>query len=315
MEPVPIFFDLLIAILFVATGSVAYFALRARWRVIGWLGLAAVLVLVWGTFVEPRLLIVRHQEVKLDGVRRLAEPVKIALISDVHVGPYKRHGWVKRVVKKIKKEAPDLVVIAGDSVYTDTTNAEQYLSGLGELTRSVPTFAVAGNHDLGHGDESFFYDDEHARAVIKALADAGVRVLRNEHVTVDIRTAKVTVAGLEEYRTGQSSFDKALRGAPEFIPRIVVAHHPDPIVDVGAAFRPPTENPVDLMLAGHVHGGQVRIPLLPPLVRLPSILGQKYDRGLFRVADTQIFITSGVGESGPRARLFMPPEIVILTVK
>lgn len=308
MEPVPLFFDLLIAILFVVAGAVAYFALRARWRFVGWLAVAAVLTLTYGSFVEPRILAVRHEEVKLDGVRRLTESVKIALISDLHVGPYKRHGWVKRVVRRIKKEAPDLVVMAGDSVYTDTRNAEQYLTGLRELTRTIPTYAVVGNHDLGHGDENFFYDDEHARAVIKALTDAGVQVLRNEHVTVGIRTARVTVAGLEEYRTGESSFEAALRGAPEFVPRIVAAHHPDPVTIA------PTDT-VDLMLAGHVHGGQVRIPLLPPLVRLPSILGQKYDRGLFRVADTQIYITSGVGESGPRARLFMPPEIVILTVK
>lgn len=308
MEPVPLFFDLLIAILFVATGSVAYFALRARWRFVGWLAVAAVLTLTYGSFVEPRLLVVRHEDVKLGGTRRLAEPIKIALISDMHIGPYKRHGWVRRVVKKIKKEAPDLVVIAGDSVYTDTTNPEQYLAGLAELTRTIPTYAAVGNHDLGHNDESFFYDDEHARAVIKALTDAGVTVLRNENRTLDVRTSKITIAGLEEYRTGESSFEDALRSAPEFVPRIIAAHHPDPVTDAPMGL-------VDLMLAGHVHGGQVRIPFLAPLVRLPSILGQKFDRGLFRVAGTQIYITSGVGESGPRARLFMPPEIVILTIK
>lgn len=311
MEPVPLFFDLLIAILFVVAGAVAYFALRARWRWLAAIGLIGLLGLIYGSFVEPRLLIVRHEEVKLDGVRRLAEPVKIALISDLHVGPYKRHGWVKRVVRRIRAEAPDIVVIAGDSVYADTMHPEQYLSGLAELTRMIPTFAVAGNHDLGHGDENFFYDDEHARAVIKALTDAGVTVLRNENRLLDVRTSKITIAGLEEYRTGKSDFGAALRDAPQFVPRIVVAHHPDPVMDA------PDEWHVDLMLAGHVHGGQVRIPFLPPLVHLPSALGQKYDRGLFRIPNMQLYlyITSGIGESGPRARLFMPPEIVMITLQ
>ena len=85
-------------------------------------------------------------------------------------------------------------------------------------------------------------------------------------------------------------------------------HNPDAVSDF-------TDEKVDLVLAAHTHGGQIRLPFLGPIGKIPTKLGQLYDKGFFDINGYKTFITSGLGTSGPRARLFNHPEVVILEVK
>ena len=91
------------------------------------------------------------------------------------------------------------------------------------------------------------------------------------------------------------------------MPIILIAHNPDAILYSNA-------DRADLVIAGHTHGGQIRLPWIGSIARIPTILGNDYDKGLFEYGDQQLFITSGVSETGPRARLFNPPVISVLTI-
>lgn len=263
----------------------------------------------YGSFIEPRVIHITRAEAPLS-TRRLERPIRIALMSDLHLGPYKREGFVQRVANELLKMKPDIVVLAGDLVENGTrTDEAQYLHSLAEVSREMPVFAALGNHDSGLGDELDFLPlPEHEDEVISALHDAGVTVLLNEHRILEIRGQSIAIAGLADIRTGKTDPSAALAGIPPDVPRIIIAHNPD----VVRLLDPRTS---DLLLAGHTHGGQVRLPFVGPVPRIPTTFGQKVDRGLFTLAGIPVYITSGIGEGGARARLFNPPEIVLLTVR
>lgn len=324
MHPLATYYDLQIAILLVASGAVCFLLTRDRlrrpksWaasrprpaRIVALLAGLVFATVSYGSFIEPRLITVSDVPIALAGDRVLSSPIKIALISDFHAGPYKKEKWIQRVIRDLKRLAPDAVLIAGDFVYTDDgTDELDHLAPIAELAKKIPTIAVLGNHDTGLGDEYYFIErPDGAEKIIKTLTAAGVTVLQNEQVILESGPRRIAVAGLAEFRTGRSNHLNALRGIPPEVPRIVLSHNPGNI-------RLLDPRSVDLVLAAHTHGGQVRLPLLPPLVRIPTPLGQRFDHGLFYVNGLPLFITRGIGESGPRTRLFAPPEIVILTLQ
>ncbi|OGL78566.1 hypothetical protein A3F28_04235 [Candidatus Uhrbacteria bacterium RIFCSPHIGHO2_12_FULL_57_11] len=265
---------------------------------------------VYGSFIEPRIIRVVRAEVGLTGRRPLSAPVRIALISDSHLGPFKRDRFMRRVAAELIRIKPDIVVLAGDLVEDATRTGEaRYLLPLAEVARRIPVFVALGNHDSGLGDELDYLPlDEHEAEVAGALGEAGAVVLKNEHQVIEVGGVRVLIAGLADIRSGKTDPGAALSGAPPDIPRIVIAHNPDVV-------RLLDSREVDLLLAGHTHGGQFRLPGIGSLVRIPTTLGQDVDHGLFRIGGIPLYITSGIGESGARARLFIPPEIALITVR
>ena len=324
MHPLAIYYDLQIAILLVASGAVCFLLHRDRlktprsWaarspriaKTVATLAGCAFALVFYGSFIEPRIITVTRADVTLTDEHRLTAPVRIAVLSDFHVGPYKRERFVRRVVSDVLKLHPDVVLLAGDFVYTDDGTAEWiHLAPLRELAAAVPTLAVFGNHDTGLGDEYRYIERPgDVEAIKQVLRDAGIKTLENEHAILEAGGVRIAVAGLTELRTGRTNPLRALQGIPAEVPRIVLAHNPGVI-----SFLDPRTT--DLVVTGHTHGGQIRLPLLPPLVRLPTPLGQRYDNGLFRFNSIPLFIARGIGESGPRARLFAPPEIAVLTIR
>lgn len=250
------------------------------------------LVVVYGSFIEPRLLTVRRYDVRMgDGGRELT----IALISDTHLGQYRHREWLEKVVSRIDALGPDLVIVDGDMVSTAAGLEE--LAPLADLRSRYGTYAALGNWDYHVG----------AVDVRKRVESYRVEVLTNESVPLTVGGAPLRLAGLDDVRYGKPDIDAALREVPEGVPTILIAHNPDaaPLAE---------SRGVDLVLAGHTHGGQVRLPFLGPVPHMPVAIGQQFDEGLFFFGPTRLFITPGVGESGPRARLFDPPEISFLRV-
>lgn len=323
MHPLALFYDLQILILLAASGAGCFILWRDRRSVptswaardprsryaLALCGLVAA-ALVYGSYIEPHLVVTRNVPITLSGARSLERPVRIAVVSDFHVGPYKGKRFVRNAVRRILDTEPDAVLIAGDFVYSDDGTEEwPKLAPLAELAKKVPVLAVLGNHDTGLGDEYHFIPlPDKERAVTDELTSLGVRVLKNGSELLTRNGTTIAVAGLAEYLTGESNHLDALRGIPPDVPRVMLAHNPGII-----RFLDPQT--VDLVITGHTHGGQIRIPFLPPLVRLPTPLGQHYDAGLFTFNTIPLFITRGIGESGPRARLFNLPEIAILTIQ
>lgn len=269
-------------------------------------------VLIYGSFIEPRLLTTKKYEIhsNKDYVNYSYKDVNIALVSDFHVGTFKKGGYVKKVANEILLQKPDLVIIAGDMI-TDRDKDGIFFKELEELASKIPTFAVWGNHDYHVGQFSDIVIDN-TETTYKIFKEIGITVLKNESKRVVINNQPIWLIGTNSVIAKLNDLNKAIQDIPEEAmnsneQKIVISHNPDILFDIKEQ-----NIPIDLVLSGHTHGGQIRIPLFGAIPSLPIRLGQKYDKGLFEYKGFQLFITSGVGESGTRARLFNRPEVSLL---
>lgn len=258
-------------------------------------GIALLLFCYWTAVREP---VVRHARVAAPGWPAAAPPLRLLLISDIHVGgPDMPPARLRRIVGRINRLAPDIVLIAGDLV-TDKRLATRYYSHeeavapLAGLRPRLATVAVLGNHD--HWRD--------AAAARRALAKAGIRLLSNQAVQV----GPVAVGGLDDDFTDRADLPatlaalRALKG-----PRLILSHSPDPFADPASdAF---------LMLAGHTHCGQVAPPLIGPLSTM-SDYGRRYACGLVREGGRTLVVTAGLGTSGIPLRLGAVPDMWLVEI-
>jgi predicted MPP superfamily phosphohydrolase len=269
-------------------------------------GLAVVFSLVfWGSFIEPRLIKTNHLDISLATTRQ-KESIKIALVSDLHVGLYKKFGFVQRVVKKIDENAPDLVLFAGDFILGEERNTN-YLSPLAPLGKRYPSFAVTGNHEF---DLAFAIDPDYnyKTATLRRLFNKwGIIILDNQTRKISIKNNTFNIGGAPDLWTGKADLTVINKFIDPRYPKILLCHNPDIILENGA------EN-FDLILSGHTHNGQIRLPLLENIPSLPTKLGRLFSAGLFKLKNGYLYITAGLSETGPRARLFNRPELTIINL-
>lgn len=278
------------------------------WQILIAITIFSGLVIFYGSFIEPRIIITRHQYLELNPNAK--SEITIAFIADLHAGPYKKSGFVKRVALKLLELNPDLIFIGGDNVFGGYKKTD-YLTSLFPATKKIPTYAVSGNHEYNIGyiynfgefiDKSF--------EVTEIFEKMGVRYMANEAELIEVNGSKFWLIGLDSVWAGLDNLEHALKFTTADYPKIVLVHNPD-------IMRAVTKNkyPLDLILTGHTHGGQIRLPLLGPVPPIPTSYGRQYVKGLYKIGDYLLYITSGLGEAGTRARLFNPPEIVLLRIK
>lgn len=262
---------------------------------LAWLG---VLLGIWGFVVEPNRLVVRRTDVQ---VRAWRHPLRVVALADIHAGsPWNWTGNLQRVVALANAQDPDLVVLLGDYVIQGVLGGrfippEETAQILGGLRARLGVLAVLGNHD-GWLD---------APRVRRALEAAGIPVLENEARPLGEGDGRFWVAGLADLWTARTSVEQALRDVPAAAPVLLLSHNPDVFPDV--------PDRVSLTIAGHTHGGQVRLPLIgAPLV--PSRFGQRYAAGLVQEDGRQLFVSTGIGTSIVPVRLGVPPEISVLQI-
>lgn len=248
-------------------------------------------VVAYGSFIEPRLLAVRmYPPLTLgDSGRKL----RLAVISDTHLGYYKHRAWAEKVVAKTNAAKPDLIILAGDLV-SGSAGLDD-LPAFAGFRSTYGVFAVLGNWDYRVG----------AVDVRKAVEGYTVEVLTNESAPIAVGGRTVRLIGLDDLTLGAPDWDRAFAEAKPGEIKIVAVHNPD-------GSRQAEVAGADLVLAGHTHCGQIRLPFLGPVPPLPTTLGRHFDCGYFPFGQTRLFITPGVGESGPRSRLFDAPEISVL---
>ncbi len=274
--------------------------------------LIGTITLVWGSFIEPKIIIVKKEKIDLEYIEK---PVIIALVADYQVGPYKKDQFVERTVRKILKSDPDLVLIAGDQIdnnlYDQQTDETKYLKPLEELAKKIPVYAVHGNHEYGIwgpgsiNDKSARYPDN-SQKTKKAMEELGVRYLVNELEEIQVQDQEFFLYGSDAWWSGNTDFS-VLENLQKETAVIGLVHNP-------AATWEASKHGIDLMLAGHTHGGQIRLPFLGPIGKVDGVIPDKWYKGWYEHDSLKVFVTSGVGESGARARLFNLPEIVLLEV-
>jgi predicted MPP superfamily phosphohydrolase len=228
----------------------------------------------------------------------------IALLSDFHYDPYFSAHPLHAAIPLVNDLHPDLIVLAGDFVTVPTFGddrkaafaAEPCARLLHQMSAPHGLWAVLGNHDEGT-------DYKH---VTRALQAESIQVLANQSQAIEHDGARFWLAGVNDVLSNTADLSKTLRHIPAEEAVILLAHEPD-FADEAASF------PIDLQLSGHSHGGQVRLPLLPPLY-LPK-LGKKYVLGRYHVGPLTLYTTAGLGTIGVPVRLNCPPEITLLTLR
>jgi len=273
--------------------------------------LIGMLTIIYGSFIEPKLLVINKQEIDLANIEK---SVKIAFVADFQVGPYRQTEYVKKVANKITEMEPDIILLGGDQVDNGGTldDETQYLKPLEELTKIAPTFAIHGNHEYGIGNDLMIALPNRrlpdvSQNTEKTISNLNIDYLTNELRLLSVRGQKIYLFGGDSSYAQKLNFSE-LKNRNTDIPTIALLHDP---LDVRSA----SGYSVDLMLAGHTHGGQIRLPFFGPIGRVDSHTPLNWYKGWGEYNGTKFFVTSGIGETGVRARLFNPPEIVLLTLK
>jgi predicted MPP superfamily phosphohydrolase len=228
----------------------------------------------------------------------------VAQLSDFHYDPYFSAHPLHSAIPIVNELHPDLIVLTGDFVTSpllgDVRKAAFEAEPCAQLLRQMNAphglWAVLGNHD----------ENTDHRHVTQALRAQNIQVLANQSQAIEHDGARFWLAGVNDVLSKTADVPKTLRSVPAEEAVILLAHEPD-FADHAAEF------PIDLQLSGHSHGGQIRIPLLPPLY-LPA-LGKKYVLGSYRIGRLTLYTNAGLGTIGVPARLNCPPEITLFTLR
>lgn len=253
---------------------------------------------VWGFANAQADPVMRRGIVHMNDWPEHAAPLRIALISDVHVqGPDMPPERLARIVAQVNAQRPDLILLAGDYVGDRQLSTRLYpdaeiAAPLGRLVAPLGTWAVLGNHD--------HWRDKGSMA--KALEKAGIRVLANSAARVGV----LTLAGADDAFSDHAdvaAVDRAAAALPG--PTLLLTHSPDLVPQLPRRFG--------LVLAGHTHCGQIVLPLYGQLSS-SSHFGDRYRCGLVREAGRSIFVTGGLGTSVLPFRFGALPEWWLITV-
>ncbi|MGW8763481.1 metallophosphoesterase [Streptomyces sp. NPDC055815] len=226
-----------------------------------------------------------------------ASGLRVAVISDLHLGTMLGRSHTERVVRMINGLEADVVAIVGDLADGTSRQLGSAIAPFRSLESRYGTYFATGNHE-------YFYDD--VEGWVGELRELGVRPLLNERLTLTHNGAAVDLAGVEDV-TGEEhgrgpDFARALRGRDEANPLVLLAHQP-------VLAEEASRNGVDLQLSGHTHGGQM-FPLTAVAALSNPVLS-----GLGRVGDTQLYVTNGAGFFGPPVRVGAAPDISVIELR
>jgi uncharacterized protein len=255
--------------------------------------------------VEPNHPSVVRREVALRRWPVQLEGFTIALLSDLHYDPHFSAHPLRAAIGLVNGLSPDLIVLTGDFVTNPSYggNAEKAAATAApcaELVKQMRAthglWAVLGNHDF----------DTDPDRVTSELLSHGIQVLGNRSVPIESKGGRFWLSGVNDILSGTCDLNATLADIPHEEATVLLAHEPD-FADYVA------KHPVDLQLSGHSHGGQVRIPFLPPLY-LPE-MGRKYFNGLYKIGPLTLYTNPGLGTMGLPIRWNCPPEITLLTLR
>ena len=274
----------------------------------------ALLSCLFYVHLEPYFLKIKKVNIK---IANLKKPIKIVFIADLQTRKCKGRQFLRRIIKKIIALQPDLVLIGGDLISNEKGRSEYDVKALTELSRltdNFPIYAVLGNHEYGRDyDEKTdkpkeIFADRHVE-VVEILAKIKITLLMNTLVNLKVREQDLCLYGTDDLWAESASWEN-IKTLKKETPLLALAHNPDAIISYPDGIRKP-----DLVLSGHTHGGQMRLPFIGPIGNAKLKLGRKYYQGLFQINDIPLFVTHGLGESMFAMRLLTIPEIVEVTLQ
>jgi predicted MPP superfamily phosphohydrolase len=262
-----------------------------------WTYLSGLVVCGYGVLVRRRWVRVVEREIRIAGLDPRLDGLRIAHLSDLHIGTLTPKEWGLSWSRFANDRAPDLAVVTGDLVTSGTEYHADIAEVVAELRAKHGVYVSMGNHDyFGEGEP-----------LVSMLRERGVRVLRNEGTAIERDGAHFWLAAIDDVWTRRDDMDRALDGRPAGAPTVLLAHDP-------VRFDAAAERGVELVLSGHTHGGQVAMPFLSRAVSLSS-LAHKYNVGFYRSGRSTLYVHPGLGTTGPPMRLGAAPEVTILVMR
>ena len=232
---------------------------------------------------------------------------RIVQVSDLHNNVYGSNQAF--LIAKIRQAKPDIIVVTGDLIDRNTRNVDNAMMFIKGAVEIAPVFYVSGNHESGAGKE-------YAELIIR-LNKAGAVVLENETVALLSEDEGINLAGIADPAFDWSAPDEevmkremteALSNANKDRPVILLSHRPELI-------KTYSEQGIDLVLSGHAHGGQVRLPFIGPVYSPSQGLFPKYTSGLYKEGNTQMYVSRGIGNGIAPLRFNDGPELAVIILE
>ena len=249
--------------------------------------LISAILLFYGFLIEPNLIFVKKITLKSNDIKNL----KIVFISDFHFSKF-AYARLKRIIGIINKQNADIIISGGDYITAHNAgismNMKYAASEISKMKSKYGIYSVLGNHD-------YYKDEKYVKSNLKKY---GIKILENNNYELIHEGKPLFIAGISDMQTTFYNLGKALNKT--YPPVILVSHSPDII--------PSAENRVNLILSGHTHGGQVRIPFYGAVI-VPSKYGKTYESGFI---NNIAYITKGLGTSILHLRFNCPPEITVI---
>lgn len=261
---------------------------------------------LYSTEVERHFIDLVSETIQIPDLPGAFHGFRIAQISDIHLEHFTEDFFLRHAVAKINALKPDLVLLTGDFISNNVSGpddgAYRAMPHCGEILRGLECplrYAILGNHDVAVD----------AAAVTNMLTNHGVTPLVNRYVPIERGGQHFWLAGVDDCYFGAPDLDAAIPN-DHTAPVILMCHEPDFITSI---VRHPKSPDIDLVLSGHSHGGQVRLPFAGAL-QLPP-MGREYSMGYYRVANVQLYVNRGLGTVGLPIRFNCPPEITHFTLQ
>ncbi len=273
---------------------------------------ALAVLLAYARFVEPRWLRVRRRVVELPRWPGALDGLTILHLSDAHIGG--RPSPADEFLRRARSLDADLLVFTGDLI-ANPAGLERACAAMRSFARGRTVYAVPGNHEYSHygfrlpGQRWQVKRRLDEGRIFRALEEAGLTMLVNRSVTVERSSARLTLAGIGDIFHDAHDLDAALAGATADAPVVLLGHSPD-VADEAA------KRGVALVLCGHTHGGQVRLPLLgAPTTGTLRPMEHGMPSGVIRRGETVMHVSPGLGLTWLPFRLFARPEITVLELR
>ncbi|WDV46704.1 metallophosphoesterase [Clostridiaceae bacterium M8S5] len=273
------------------------------------IGLAIVFICAF-LYFENNNIVVTKQIIASKKLPKSFDGFKIVQVSDLHSKIFGKDN--KTLTKKIREEKPDIVVITGDFIDRRRYDEEKSMTLIRGLNNEFPIYYVTGNHEGWSGKFT---------SLEKKLLDSGVIVMRNTSHKISRGSDSITIAGIDDpaFEAKQHEKEEKLkditsRRIKEAIKKddknfkVLLTHRPENF-DIYA------KNNIDLSLAGHAHGGQVRLPFVGGLLAPNQGWFPKLTQGVHTMGDSHLIVSRGLGNSIVPLRIFNRPELVVVSLK
>ncbi|HWV25102.1 MAG TPA: metallophosphoesterase, partial [Thermomicrobiales bacterium] len=250
---------------------------------------------LYARFVAPFRLRITHLMVQLPRTHRHLDGTTLAFVTDTHVGPHFSAKHLEPVVRILRRAHPDVVLFGGDYISESpryVAEAREPLAAMAS-TAVYGAWGILGNHDIANIRQR----------VLGGLADTGITFLQNDATQVTTQKGTFWIAGVDDILLGKDRPAIAFEQIPADALTIALWHEAD------HAERMEPFGPL-LMLSGHSHGGQIRLPWIGAIAA-PK-LGKKYDSGRYEIGNMTLYVSNGIGMYRPPVRLNCPPEVVLV---